>query len=450
MSKEKYVTYIAILTASFGYIFDFDSAVISSSIEILAEIFNIGNKMIGALITIVLIGGLVGGLFAGYFSEKIGRKKTIIYSLLGFLIGGILTTIAQNIEIFMLGRLIMGLGLGSVFLVGAIYVIEISPIESRGKNGTINQLFMPLGLVVGFFLAYLASKYVTNTYILKNSWRILFFLETLQGGVVFLLFLKIPESPRWLYLKGYKDMAKESLEKVLPEDRVEKVMNDLENSKKEEDIENQKNKNRKITKGIKIVILLVILSAIFRQFSGINPIIYYAPEIFQETSTVNTSGYSQSMIMGGYEILGSVIVLFLIDRYGRKKLLFYGTLVMTISLGYLTYALFFKERGVYDIYSVYIYNMTYTVAFGTALTIYISEITPNAVRSLGVTLFNIINYIFDITLTQIYPVIELKSHPLPFLIFFIFSVISLMFIPFLPETKGKTLEEIGEFWESVK
>lgn len=449
MSKEKYVVYIAVLTASFGYIFDFDSAVISSSIEVLANTFKIDKQMIGTLITIVLVGGLIGGFLAGYFSEKIGRKKTILYSLLGFLIGGFITTFSLNIEMFMLGRLAMGLGLGSIFLVGAIYVIEISPIETRGRNGTINQLFMPFGLVVGFWLAYLITNGLTNRFILDNSWRVLFFLETFQGLIIFILFLRIPESPRWLYLKGYKDKARESLEKVLPDERVEKVMEELyatSVSKKAED----KINFRKINKGVKIVIVLVVISAIFRQFSGINPIIYYAPEIFQETSSVSTSGYFQSVTMGIYEILGSVIVLFLIDKYGRKKLLFYGTLVMTISLGYLTYALFYKERGVYDVYSVYIYNLTYTVAFGTALTVYISEITPNSIRSLGVTLFNVINYIFDITLTQIYPAIDLRSESLPFFIFFIISVLSLFFIPLIPETKGKTLEEIGEYWNKIK
>ena len=449
MSKEKYVVYIAVLTASFGYIFDFDSAVISSSIEILASTFKIDKQMVGTLITIVLIGGLIGGLCAGYFSEKIGRKKTIIYSLLGFLIGGLITTFSINIEMFMLGRLVMGLGLGSVFLVGSIYVIEISPIETRGRNGTINQLFMPFGLVVGFWLAYLITNNLTYRFIINNSWRVLFFLETFQGLIIFILFLKIPESPRWLYLKGFKDKARESLKKVLPDDRVEKVMEELNVTESNEKTPNKRN-FQSITKGIKIVLLLVVVSAVFKQFSGINPIIYYAPEIFQETSSVSTSGYFQSVTMGIYEILGSIIVLFLIDRYGRKKLLFYGTLVMTISLGYLTYALFYKERGVYDVYSVYIYNLTYTVALGTALTVYISEITPNSIRSLGVTLFNVINYIFDITLTQIYPAIDLRSESLPFFIFFIISLLSLFFIPFIPETKGKTLEEIGEFWNKIK
>ncbi|MHA4990195.1 sugar porter family MFS transporter [Cetobacterium somerae] len=449
MSKEKYVIYIAVLTASFGYIFDFDSAVISSSIEILASTFKIDKRMVGILITIVLIGGLVGGLCAGYFSEKIGRKKTIIYSLIGFLIGGFITIFSINIEMFMLGRLVMGLGLGSIFLVGSIYIIEISPIETRGRNGTINQLFMPFGLVVGFWLAYLITNSLTNRFIINNSWRVLFFLETFQGLIIFILFLKIPESPRWLYLKGFKDKARESLKKVLPDERVEKVMEELNITESNEKMPNKRN-FQSITKGIKIVLFLVVVSAIFKQFSGINPIIYYAPEIFQETSLVNTSGYFQSVTMGVYEILGSVIVLFLIDKYGRKKLLFYGTLIMTISLGYLAYALFYKERGVYDVYSVYIYNLTYTVAFGTALTVYISEITPNSIRSLGVTLFNVINYIFDITLTQIYPVIDLRSESLPFFIFFIISLLSLFFIPLIPETKGKTLEEIGEYWNKIK
>ncbi len=280
MSKEKYVVYIAVLTASFGYIFDFDSAVISSSIEILASTFKIDKQMVGTLITIVLIGGLIGGLCAGYFSEKIGRKKTIIYSLLGFLIGGLITTFSINIEMFMLGRLVMGLGLGSVFLVGSIYVIEISPIETRGRNGTINQLFMPFGLVVGFWLAYLITNNLTNRFIINNSWRVLFFLETFQGLIIFILFLKIPESPRWLYLKGFKDKARESLKKVLPDDRVEKVMEELNVTESNEKTPNKRN-FQSITKGIKIVLLLVVVSAVFKQFSGINPIIYYAPEIFQ-------------------------------------------------------------------------------------------------------------------------------------------------------------------------
>lgn len=241
MSKEKYVVYIAVLTASFGYIFDFDSAVISSSIEILASTFKIDKQMVGTLITIVLIGGLIDGLCAGYFSEKIGRKKTIIYSLFGFLIGDLITTFSINIEMFMLGRLVMGLGLGSVFLVGSIYVIEISPIETRGRNGTINQLFMPFGLVVGFWLAYLITNNLTNRFIINNSWRVLFFLETFQGLIIFILFLKISESPRWLYLKGFKDKARESLKKVLPDDRVEKVMEELNVTESNEKTPNKRN-----------------------------------------------------------------------------------------------------------------------------------------------------------------------------------------------------------------
>lgn len=317
MSKEKYVIYIAILTASFGYIYDFDSAVISSSVEILADTFKINKQMIGILVTIVLIGGLVGGLCAGYFSEKIGRKRTIIYSLLVFLMGGFITIFSPNIEMFMFGRLIMGLGLGSVFLVGAIYVIEISPIETRGRNGTINQLFMPLGLVIGFWLAYIVTNYLEDKFILNNSWRILFSLEVFQGIIIFMLFLKIPESPRWLYLKGFEGKAKESLKKVLSEDRVEKVLQDLSTAKTNTEITDKINL-KKINKGTIILLLLIIISAIFRQFSEINP------------------------------------------------------------------------------------------------------------------------------------VMNLKSESFPFFIFFTVSMVSLFFIPFIPETKGKTLEEIGEKWKSIK
>lgn len=449
LSKEKYVTYLAILTASFGYIFDFDSAVISSSIEALTKTFNVSKDMTGLFITIVLIGGLLGGFLGGVFSEKIGRKKTIVYSLLGFLIGGVFTILSRDVELFLTGRFIMGLGLGSIFLVGSIYIIEISPIESRGKNGTINQLFMPLGLVVGFGLAYLVNKYLTSTHLLENSWRILFFLETIQGMIIFLLFLKIPESPRWLYLKKSEKKARESLKKVLPEERIDKVIEDLKISKEIREKSKEK-KKYSFNKGIKTVLFLIVLSAIFRQFSGINPIIYYAPELFKEVSFFKTSGYSQSIIMGGFEILGSIVVLFFIDKFGRKKLLFYGTLIMALSLGYLAFALFFKEKGSFDVFSIYFYNMTYTIAFGTALTVYISEITPNSIRSLGVTLFTVINYIFDISLTQIFPVINLQSHSLPFFVFFIFSLSSLIFISFLPETKGKTLEEISEYWNNFK
>lgn len=445
MTKKNYIIYIAFLIASFGYIFNFDSAIISSSIEILALTFKISKKNIGFLITVSLFGSLAGGMLSGYLSEKIGRKKTIIYSLINFIIGGIITSFSINIYFFMFGRILMGLSLGSIFLVGSIYITEVSPSKNRGKNGSISQLLMPFGLIFGFFIVYLISNYITNNFIISNSWRILFLFETFQVLIMLFLFLKVPESPRWLFFKGNKSQAILNLGFFLPDKQINKVINQMESSN------NNFISTKKIiiNKGLFIVLILATIFPFFRQLSGINPIIYYAPQLFKEFSMNTSSGYYQSIFMGIFQILGSLISLFFIDKWGRKVLLFIGTLGISLSLGYITYSLILNEKNILEIYSLYFYNFTYTFSLGTILTIYISEILPTNIRSLGVTIFTFFNYIFDIILTQIFPIIETKTSYLPFLIFFITSTFLLIFIPFIPETKGKTLEDIEKYWDNI-
>ena len=307
-----------------------------------------------------------------------------------------------------------------------------------------NQLLMPFGLVIGFYIVYIINNYFSNSFMGKYNWRFLFFLETLQGAILFFFFLKTPESPRWLFKKGKNEEAIINLRKVLDDDEVAKVVSEVKFNKRVDEI-----KKIRIKKGIIVVLFLTIIFSFLRQITGINPVIYYAPEIFEELAFRPTSGYYQSVVMGWYEIIGCIITLIFVNKFGRKTLMFLGTLGMIVPLGYIAYALYMGNRGPLGSYAIYIYNLTYTISLGNILTIYISEVIPTSVRALGAAIFYFFDYIFDIVLTQIFPVVSGHSSYFPFIIFFIASVVTLFIIPRILETRVKSLEEIAEYWKKI-
>ncbi|SJZ71827.1 MFS transporter, SP family, xylose:H+ symportor [Cetobacterium ceti] len=451
MKKKINIYVVGLIVALAGFIFSYDSSNMAGARKYLESYFNMDYKDIGYVIIAVVLGSMLGSLFAGYLGDKYGRKKSLIYGAILMMLGGIITVISFNLFLFYVGRIIMGFSLGVIFLVGPMYMVEVSPAEIRGRTGALRQILLSGGLILGYTMGYIFEKNFTFQWNSTVGWRYLYLFEILLTVVMGLAFFKIPESPRWLMLKGREEKAREVLCGIFAdENRINKVMSEM---KANIEISNPQ-KKVKIKGGLIYVLLICGIFPIFRQFSGVNAVTYYAQKIFATISNdTGNMAYFQSIFIGFGELAGAFFAVLFADKFGRKKLLMAGALGMGFSLGGISLFLYSQDKNILEGCLIYIYNFFFTISTGTLLTIYISEITPTIIRSKGMALSSVVNWFFDILVIIYFPILSTNGYldkkfheAFPFFIFTIAMGIFFIGVHLLPEAKGKTLEEIETYW----
>ncbi|MBC2851724.1 sugar porter family MFS transporter [Cetobacterium sp. 8H] len=451
--KRKNIYLVATIIALAGFIFSYDSANLGGSVKYLREYFNIPADKVGILVIASLIGNFTGSLFAGYFSDLIGRKKTLIYAVILGIIGLSITVISKSLTLFYIGRIIFGVSLGSLFVAAPMYIVEVSPASKRGRTGAIRQILLAFGLILGYTITYIFESIFSLEWNIIKGWRVLIGFEILFLCFMLLAFLTLSESPRWLIMKRKDQDAKTSLAEFLDSpERVELVYSEmLANRPKQSE-----NTKIKIRGGLIYALLICAIFPIFRQLSGVNAITYYAQRIFATISKGGSNlAYFQSIFIGVSELAGAIFVVTFADKMGRKLLLMIGVLGMFFSEGLVTYFLYIQKIDMDVSYLIYIYNFFFTISAGAMLTVYISEVVPTVIRSKGNSLAGMINWLTDGLVIYSFPLLNAniylteKFHgSFSFGIFSISMFIFFIVILFLPETKGKTLEEIATYWKS--
>lgn len=430
--------FFASLVASLGgFLFGFDTAVISGAEQSVKEFFLLEGFWHGLTIATALIGTIFGAMLAGIPGDKFGRRNTLIVLAVFYTISAVGSAATDSWYHFMFFRFLGGLGVGGSSVLGPMYISEISPAPLRGRLVAVFQFNIVTGILLAFF-----SNFVINRFIAVDAWRWMLGIETIPALLFFILLFTIPKSPRWLVKIHQTDQARMVLREI-GSANADFLLADIEESLNAEKLGNiEKLFSRKYA----FPILCAFLLATFNQFSGINAIMYYAPRIFSMTGLTKDTALLQAVAIGITNMMFTVFAMFMIDRFGRKSLLIAGSVGMILFQA-LTAITFYKQD--FTGYSVMIFILGFIACFafsqGAVIWVFLSEIFPNAVRAKGQALGSLTHWLWAALITWTFPrVAELNSGgTVAFSFFTIAMILQLLFVvKVLPETKGKSLEQL--------
>ncbi|MDT0684733.1 sugar porter family MFS transporter [Autumnicola psychrophila] len=434
---NKRLLYYSITVAMAGFLFGFDTVVISGANLPIKELWNTSSWFHGTFImSMALWGTVVGALFAGIPTDKFGRKNTLIAIGILYFVSAMGSGVAPDPYTFSFFRFIGGLGVGISSIAAPTYISEISNPKNRGTLGSLYQF----NIVFGILIAYL-SNYLLEGVGGDNDWRWMLGVEAIPAILYTILVFGVPKSPRWLYL--HQNKPKEALEVLTKTTSLEMARQTLKSIEK--DYESNKDKKAVLfSKRYKFPLILAFLIAFFNQLSGINFILYYAPEILEKAGFGTEDSLFSSIAIGVVNLFFTFVGVYLIDRVGRKQLMYIGSFGYIISLGMVSYLFFTDSSAILKLIFILTFIASHAVGQGAVIWVFISEIFPNKIRAFGQAWGSGTHWVFAALVTLFGSV--LLDVMQPWMLFFIFAgvmILQLLFVHLMmPETKGKSLEEI--------
>jgi SP family xylose:H+ symportor-like MFS transporter len=451
-NNKNYILFIALSAALGGLLFGYDTAVISGAIGNLTKYFNLTPVETGWAISSALVGCLIGAFFSDYLSNRLGRKATMIITAILFILNSIGTALPNSFTMFVIFRIVGGIGVGIASMVVPMYIAEIAPPKRRGALVGNYQLAIVIGIVVVYFVNYFIALQGDAHWNLNIGWRWMFGSEIIPS-ILFLIFIfLIPESPRWLFQKGKSEKAILVLEKLNEPEDIAQVKNKIQNSLHQED----KNQWKQLVNPIfKKALFVGVGLSILQQLTGINAILYYAPEIFKSLGSTADTSLLETSILGVVNLIFTLIAIKWVDKMGRKPLLYIGSIGMTIALAAVGLFIYYNAVGNWVLPFLLLFMASFSISWGPIVWVLLSEIFPNKIRSLALAISVFIQWVANFVVTQFFPsLIEnqwLKENfngAFPFYLFSIICLFSFLFVwKKVPETKNKSLEEIDSLWK---
>lgn len=439
MTNHTKIIFWSITVALGGFLFGFDTAVISGAEQAIEQLWDLSVLEHGLTVSIALIGTVVGAMLGGWPSDAIGRKKTLFYIAALYLISALGSALAPEWYSFMFFRFLGGLGVGASSVAAPMYISEITPAEKRGKMVGLFQFNIVLGILIAYLSNYLLAG------LGDASWRWMLGVEAVPAIAFFVLLLYVPQSPRWLVVKrGDVEKARQVLMQINParaEASLKAIIASGEDEMQKESVDSL------FTKQYNFPVMLAVVFAVFNQFSGINAIIYYAPRIFEMAGLGKSSALLSSAGVGLVNLIFTMIGLSLIDKAGRRKLMFIGSLGLITTLLLVSWS-FYGETVSGDLvpYFLFAYIASFGMSQGAVIWVFISEIFPNRVRAAGQALGSFTHWILAALVSFSFPYISSTLGPANTFLFFAgMMVLQLIFVwRIMPETKGTSLEEVGQ------
>ena len=435
--KTSYTYFMSAVVALGGLLFGYDLVIISGTVPFFKTHFNLNEFSTGWAVGCLNIGAALGSLIAGKLSDFFGRKQVLLFAALMFAITGIGTGWANDYDLFIVFRILSGVAVGTAALVCPMYIAEVSPAPIRGKLVSCYQL----AIVTGLLLAYIANYALLNTG--ENNWRWMFSSQAIPALLFFFALFFVWESPRWLIGKMRYAEAEAILDKIGGSEYAGIIASDIKQSfateRKEELSELFRPQMRKI-------LHLGIMVAVFSQIVGQNSIFSYAPEIFNQAGVSQNSAFLQSIILGVISFIFTFVAINIVDKAGRKKLLEYGSILLAIDAFLLAMAFWLHLSPIFILVFVLGFVAIYAATLGPVTWVMVSEIFPNRVRGNAMSVATVALWLANFATTASFPI--LKEHiGLPFT-FLISAIICFSYFIFikrsLPETKGRSLEEIEQ------
>ena len=428
----------ALLTVTLGsFLFGFQTAVISGALSFLEKEFIMSSSEEGIAVSIILLGAILGVVFAGKFADTYGRKKAIFLPSALFTLGTVIVCLSYSLHCFMVGRFITGIAVGLISTTAPLYLAEIAPPSLRGAFVCVHQLVVTVGILSAYLVNYAFSD--------TGSWRSMFIVGLIPSVFQFFLLLRVPESPSWLLSQGCKEKADQALQKIRGDAGAH-----VDHLPRASSIKSTEKKTFISLFGkpkIRYVLIIGIVLNMFQQITGINTVIYYAPKIFQEAGfqTVDIAILA-AIGLGIINVVSTALSVWLIDRMGRRKLLLIGLFGMLVSLQLLSAALYLKNdhTAAVSVGALMGYIAFFAIGIGPITFVLISELYPLKIRGRAMGIAATANWIFNFSLSLVFlDLMKWLGSSGVFELFAVLTLASIIFVHYcIPETKGKSLEEI--------
>lgn len=443
--NKGYVYKATIVAAVGGLLFGYDTAVVAGAIGFIQMKYSLSPEMMGWVASCALVGCIVGALFAGKLSDVYGRKKVLILSAILFAVSSIGIAIPLSLDWFIFFRLIGGLGIGIASILAPMYISEIAPANIRGELVSINQLGIVSGILLIYFVNYFIAGLRDEAWNISTGWRWMFGSGAIPSVIFLILLFFVPESPRWLSQKSKWEEAGSILTKINGSEKAEKELKEIKQSLAME----QSSFADILKPGVRKSLLIGIVLCIFSQVTGINAIMYYAPEIFKSTGDASSSALMQTVLVGVINLLFTLVAIKYVDKWGRRTLLLIGAGGMAVCLAIVGSAFHFGfAQGYLVLIAILAYISFFAISLGPLAFVVISEIFSNKNRGMAMSACVFFLWVSVYVVSQTFPMLLASiGSAFTFWIYMVMSICAFVFVlKFIPETKGKSLEEIEKYW----
>lgn len=444
---------VGVVTMLAGTLFGYDQGVISGALQFITADFGLSSFMSEVVTSWVTLGALVGALLAGLLADKLGRKNTGILAGILFCAGAAISALAPATAILVVGRFVVGLGVGVASVAAPLYAAEMAPKESRGRYVSTYQLAITIGILIAYIVDDVLSR--------SANWRLMLGGAAVPGFLLVLVMLAMPETPRWLMRAGRRDDATASLTKVQGSRGVEGALDEI-----QADLDSDSDQatwGEVFHRSLRRPLMVGLGLAVFQQITGINAIIYYADEIFASAGFVTPEEQATATLfaVGVVNVLATFIAVVYVDRFGRRPLLFAGLVGMTVSLFAVGGAFLALDEnatnagttpstvGIITLISLVVFIASFAFSMGPIVWTIISEIYPSRVRGRAVSVATAANWAAAFLVSQFFlSLIDWIGSTATFWLFAFFSILAYVWIwRYVPETKGRSLEEIQDLWD---
>jgi len=408
----------------------------------------------GFVISSALVGCIIGGSISGFVSNSLGRKNGLFICAIAFCVSAIGAWNPEGFNVFgisdvysfVIYRIIGGLGVGLASALSPMYIAEIAPAESRGKLVSLNQFAIIFGMLVIYFVNYFIASQGDQQWLTEYGWRWMFFSGIIPAGLFFILLFFIPETPRFLVMKNQDDKALKVLKKIVGDKKADGQLADIKATLHETNLP-------WLSYGWAVIVIGILIS-VFQQFVGINVVLYYAGNIFRNMGANTNVSLLQTIVVGIVNLTFTCVAIFTVDKFGRKPLMIIGALGMAVSMILLGFTFYFQTIGMGSLILMLLYTASFAMSWGPVAWVLLSEIFPNSIRG-AMSIAVAAQWLANLIVSWTFPMLndnksleQIFHQGLAYWIYGVMGLIAAFFIwKFVPETKGKTLEEIEKFWK---
>lgn len=457
-NNKAYLLFITLAAALGGFLFGYDTAVISGTIGFVKSQFGLSTAMEGWFVSSALVGCITGVAFAGELSDRFGRKRSLIFSGLMFSISVVGCALSASNTELIIFRMIGGIGVGIASMLSPLYISEVSPARIRGRMVALYQFAITIGILCAYFanaimlnlsesLTSLNPSGIWHKLLVEEVWRGMFGTELIPAILFFLVMFFVPSSPRWLVSKDRKEEAGRILERINDREFAQRELASIQEAVSKEE---KGSWSVLFQKGIRVALFAGMGLAILSQFTGINAIIYYGPRIMEEAGIQLSNALGGQVIIGIVNVVATLVAIMRIDKYGRKKLMLGGITGMFISLivvGFLF--LSGHTQGVLLLIFILTFIASFAIGYGPVIWVLLSEIYPTRVRGRAMSVATLTLWVGTAIVGQVVPwMLDVLTPAVTFFIFALCCIPVPLILRKIPETKGLSLEEIENSWRT--
>lgn len=457
--KVFYTWWLTVVASFGGFLFGYDTAVISGTLSMVRKQFALNAAMEGWYVSSALVGCVIGVAFAGWLSDKYGRKKVLLLTAALFTISAVGCSLIGSFSALAFYRLIGGMGVGIASMLSPMYISEVAPFQIRGRLVAVYQLAITVGILGAYFVnAGLLNQSSGKEFFISDNltlifktevWRAMLGMEALPAISFLILLLFVPESPRWLVIKNRTENAEVILSRITGKDETELEIREIQESL----AIGEETKKLILDPGLKLALFLGVSLAVLQQFTGIDAIIYYGPRIMEQAGFALSDALGSQVIIGSVNMVFTLLAIWQIDKFGRKPLLLAGTSGMFISLLLIGFLFAIgRAEGILLLSLILIFIASFACSLGPVVWVILSEIYPTRIRGRAMSIATLAVWIGTSMIGQFIPLsLDNLGPAVTFWIFAIFCIPTIYIgWKIMPETKGKTLESIEKYWINYK